>query len=220
MLKYQFLTIKHPEDELVGLLKKMKEATKGAFLYQKTLALDYAKNIFMTVDHVGCFKTRRTTLAESSVWVIIIGNELKVTNITPSSVSSLGIIEYNQILKAFFYDFIVKFIDETWTDSVSISGKRITLSDMLSTETYNALLKWESSCNKGMPISHPFDRERWMDFVSLLHKDGTELSVSDFAQWLSEDRKWPVAYNDQIFKLENYLEYSLDLLDRYDGTDI
>ena len=220
MLKYQFLTIKHPEDDLVNLLKQMKGVTKGAFLYQKALASEYAKNIFMEEDHVGCFKTRRTSLAESSVWVVITGDEFKVTNITPSTVSSLGVVEYNQILRAFFDDFIAKFLDESWSGCVSISGECITLSDILSEETYKALVKWEVGCNKTAPISHPYDRDLWMDFVTLLHKDGTELSVSDFGQWLSEERKWPVAYNNQILELEIYLEYSLDLLDRYDGTEL
>ena len=220
MLKYQFLRIRHPENELVNLLRQMKEADKGPFKYQKTLAVDYAKNIFVPEDHVGCFKTRRTTLAESSVWVLITGDELKVTNITPAAVSSLGIAEYNLILSAFFNDFITKFIDESWDECVSISGEKVSMSDLLSEETYKALTKWEASCNKTMPISHPFDRERWMDFVSLLHKDGTGFNISDLGQWLTEDKKWPSVYNDKIYELEIYLEYSLDLLDRYDGIEL
>lgn len=220
MLKYQYLTIRHPENELVNLLRQMKEVTRGAFIYQKTFSSEYAKNIFKSEDHVGCFKTRRTTLAESSVWVVITGDELKVTNITPSVVSSLGIIEYNLILNAFFNDFIVKFIDETWIEDVFISGERTSLSDILSVETYQALTRWEATCNKSMPISHPDDRERWMEFVSLLHNDGNKLSVTDFGQWLAEDKKWPTAYNDKINELEIYLEYSLDLLDHYDAINV
>ena len=220
MLKYQFLTITHPEEELVDLLRKMKEAKKGAFLYQKSLASDYAKNIFVEEDHVGCFKTRRASLAESSVWVVITGNELKVTNITPSVVSRLGITEYNVILRAFFTDFIAKFIDESWSGSVAISGEKVTMADMLTKETYEALMCWESSCNKTSPISHPQDKMNWMKFVTLLHKEGTDLSLSDFSQWLSEDKNWPSAYNSQVFDLELNLEYSLELLDYYDGTDL
>lgn len=220
MLKYQFLTITHPEDDLVELLKKMKEAKKGAFLFQKSLASDYAKNIFVKEDHVGCFKTRRASLAESSVWVVISDNELSVTNITPSVVSRLGITEYNIILRAFYTDFIAQFLDETWSESVSISGEKIAMSDILTKETFEALIRWESSCNKSSPITHPLDKKNWMAFVALLHKDGTDLSVSDFSQWLSEDRKWPSGYNSQVFDLELNLEYSLDLLDFYDGIDL
>lgn len=84
MLKYQFLTITHPERELIELLREMKESNLGIFQYQKKLALDYSRNIFASEDHVGCFKTRRITLTEASVWVVITGQELKVINITPT----------------------------------------------------------------------------------------------------------------------------------------
>lgn len=170
MLRFQYLTIPHPEEELVALLRKMKEATKGAFLYQKSLAAEYAKNLFKKEDYVGCFKTRRTSLSESSVWVVITGEELRVTNITPTAVASLGITEYNLILNAFFHDFVAKFIDESWDGCVSISGERVSLSDILSENTYRALTIWEASCNKETPISHPMDQKNWMDFVISLQK--------------------------------------------------
>ena len=102
MLRFQYLTITHPEAELVALLRKMKGAKRGTFLYQKTLATEYARNLFKSEDYVGCFKTRRTSLSESSVWVVITGDELRVTNITPSAIASLGITEYNLILNAFY----------------------------------------------------------------------------------------------------------------------
>ena len=69
-------------------------------------------------------------------------------------------------------------------------------------------------------MSHPMDQRNWMDFVTSLHRDGTELNVSDFGQWLYEDKRWPSAYNTQIVDLEANLEYSIDLLKYYDGTDI
>lgn len=220
MLRFQYLTITHPEAELVALLQKMKETTKGVFLYQKTLAVEYAKNLFKKEDYVGCFKTRRTSLSESSVWVVINGEEMRVTNITPTAVASLGITEYNLILNAFFHDFVAKFIDESWAGCVSISGERVSLSDILSEKTYKALTIWEADCDKEAPISHPMDQKNWIDFVTSLHRDGTELTVSDFGQWLYEEKKWPTAYSSQIVDLETNLEYSLDLLKHYDGPNL
>ena len=220
MLKYQYLSIIHPEKELIELLRKMKEPNQGVFQYQKKLASDYAKNIFASEDHVGCFKTRRTSLAEASVWVVISGQELKVTNITPTVVGFLGITQYNIILNSFFHDFIAKFIDETWEGCISISGENISFSDMLSDATYKALESWVSLCNKDNPFIHPLDLERWMKFVTLLHKDEVDFSTEDFAQWLSEEKKWPVSLNMQIMNLAERLRYSLDLLNYYDGTKI
>jgi len=220
MLKYQHLTITHPEEELIILLQKMKESDLAIFQYQKKLASDYAKNIFAPEDHVGCFKTRRATLAEASVWIVIIGEELKVTNITPNTVSSLGITQYNMILNAFFNDFVAKFLDESWAKCISISGEVISLSDILSEEVYNALEIWEATCNKTSPLAHPDDLECWMKFITLLHKSKIELSVEDFSQWLSEDKKWPQGFSTQISELEESLKYSLELLNYYDGTNI
>ena len=218
MYKYQFLTITHPEEELVALLEKMKDSKQGTFLFQKKLSMDYANNIFAPINHVGCFKTRRTSLSEASVWVVITGKELKVTNITPNTVGSLGITLYNIILQSFFHDFIANFIDKTWEGSISISGEKISISDFLPSEIYTALENWESLCNKDNPISHPQDLERWMKFVILVHKEDIDLSIEDFSQWLSEDKKWPTHLNKQICELEENLEYSLDLLRYYDGT--
>lgn len=83
---------------------------------------------------------------------------------------------------------------------------------MLSAETDNALETWESQCNKTSPFAHPMDRERWMNFITFLHKDEIELSIDDFSQWLSEDKKWPIGLNMQINELTESLEYSLELL--------
>ena len=116
------------------------------------------------------------------------------------------------ILNALFHDFVAKFINGTWAGSVSISGEVTSLSDVLSGETYNALETWESQYNKTSPFAYPMDRERWMNFITLLHKDEIELSIDDFSQWLSEDKKWSIGLNMQINELTESLEYSLELL--------
>lgn len=217
MRKYQFLSIRHPEEDLVELLNKLKSTSKGVFSYQSQKSQEYADNIFMDISHVGCFKTRRSSLAASTVWVIIDGEELKVTNITPSEIYELGISAYNSILSSFFHDFVAQYLDESWGDSVSISGEYISIKDLMSPEAYSALVKWESACNKAAPISHPRDYERWMEFVCQLYKGGINLSIEDFSSWLSEDAGWPTAYNDSIIEMECKLEYSIDLLKAYDN---
>ena len=124
------------------------------------------------------------------------------------------------ILNAFFNDFVAKFLDESWAKCISISGEVISLSDILSEEVYNALEIWEATCNKTSPLAHPDDLECWMKFITLLHKSKIELSVEDFSQWLSEDKKWPQGFSTQISELEESLKYSLELLNYYDGTNI
>ena len=219
MKKFRTLTIKAPQENLVALLNTLKKQEKGVFTYKRNKSNEYARNIFHSEDTVGCFTTGRKTLAKASVWVVITNGELKVTNITQSEVSSLGAVKYNEVLMSFFNDFLAKHLCDDIRNCVSISDEEASLSDILTHDTYLALQKWESSCNHSSPITNELDRNLWFDFIGKLHHDGTELSLSDFAQWLQEDCKWPSGYTDIIYDLQLYLEYSLDLLKHYDGND-
>lgn len=219
MKKFRTLTITASQDKLVTLLDSLKKQEKGVFIYKRNKSNEYARNIFHSEDTVGCFTTERRSLAKASVWVVITNGELKVTNITPSEVSSLGTVKYNEVLLSFFNDFMSKHMTEELNNLVSISGEEASLADILHPETYLALQKWERCCNHSSPITNEYDRNLWFDFIGKLHHDGTDLSLSDFAQWLQEDCKWPSGYTDIIYDLQLNLEYSLDLLRHYDGND-
>lgn len=219
MKKFQQLIIRHSHDALVELLDTLKKQDKGVFTFKRNKSNEYARNIFHTEDTVGCFSTERKTLAKASVWVVITNDELKVTNITPNEVGSLGVVKYNEILLCFFNDFVAKKMSEDLRNSVVITGEEASLADVLSHDTYEALQKWERCCNHSSPVTNDLDRRLWFEFVGKLHNDGTDLSLSDFAQWLEEDCKWPSGYTDIIYDLQLQLEYSLDLLKHYDGND-
>lgn len=219
MKKFRTLTITAPQNKLVELLDSLKKLDKGVFSYKRNKSNEYARNIFHSDETVGCFSTERKTLAKSSVWVVITNDELKVTNITPTEVSSLGTVKYNEVLLTFFNDFMAKCLSEDLHNCVAISGEDASLSDILSPDTYIALQKWERCCNHSSPITNELDRNLWFEFIGKLHQDGTDLSLSDFAQWLQEDCKWPSGYTDIIYDLQLQLEYSLDLLKHYDGND-
>lgn len=218
MRKYQQLTIVHAKDQLIELLNELKSA-KGIFSYKRNKSIEYAKNIFHTEDTVGCFYTDRVTLNKSTVWVVITGDEMKVTNITPGTVSSLGIVRYNMVLNTFFHDFLKKYLDNTWESSVSMTGEYVTLADMMSLETYQALERWERNCNRVSPNINESDERLWFEFVRLLHNENVDLNVEDFAQWLTEDRGWHSELSDVIADLELKLEYSLSLLSYYDANN-
>lgn len=218
MRRFQELVIEHNEEELVRLLNKLKEDKKSPFEYRTIISNGFARSTFIKPDHVGLFKSSRKSQFESMVWVVIKGNTLKVVNIVPSTRSTLGIEQYNSILTSFVEEFIRKHIDENWNDRIHITGEMVDIRTLLSPRCYDALMSWEGTCNKSAPISHPQDEQRWLLFVSYLHKDKDQCNfdLSDFTQWLSEDQHWPSGYNEQIYELQVNLEYSLTLLDYYD----
>lgn len=219
MKKFRTLTITAPQENLVALLNTLKKQEKGVFIYKRNKSNEYARNIFHSEDTVGCFTTERKTLAKASVWVVITNGVLKVTNITLSGVGSLDTVKYNEVLFSFFNNFMAKHLSDDLRNDVSISDEEASLSDILTHDTYLALQKWERSCNHTSPITNELDRKLWFEFIGKLHHDGTDLSRSDFAQWLQEDCMWPSVYTEIISDLQFYLEYSLDLLKYYDGND-
>lgn len=210
MKKFMTLKIHKSQKCLIELLSTLKSCEKSVYVYQKKLTEDYAKNIFVDVNNVACFKTKRKSLFESCVWLLVSNDTLIVTNITSSSNYQLGITNYNFILMSFFRDFISLYLDNTF--QVEISGEEILLQDMLNEETFHFLNIWEHSCNKETPISHPNDYQNWMNFVVSAYKNKCELSPEDLSQWLSEDKHWPQMFNNQISEIVSLYEYGIDIL--------
>lgn len=218
MKKFQKLTIARPQQELIAMLNELKK-TKGIFVYRRNKSVEYARNIFRKEDLVACFATERKSYSKSSVWVVISNDEMTVTNITPGEISSLGVVQYNEILNAFLNDFIKKHMDPSWNNSIKITKEEISLSECLSADTFAALEKWERCCNHTSPIVNDMDQKLWFDFICLLHKNEEELPLEDFRKWLMEDCGWDCCLEDIISDLELKIEYSLDLLKHYDGNN-
>lgn len=217
MKKFKQLIIRRSHEELVSLLNNLKSC-EGIFAYKRNKSLEYARNIFHTEETVACFATERNTLAKASVWVVVTNDELKVTNITPNESGSLGIVAYNIVLDS-FRDFLINCLDESWSNSILITEEEVAMSEILTHGTFEALQRWERTCNHVSPIMNEQDRQLWFEFICLLHRDETDLNMEDFSQWLSEDCRWPNELNDIIYELALRLEYSLDLLRHCDGND-
>lgn len=211
MKKFKTLKIHQSQECLTELLNTLRLSKKTSYTYQKKLTEDYAKNIFVDVNKVACFKTKRKSLFESCVWLLVSSDTLIVTNITSSINHQLGITNYNFILMSFFNDFISPYLDDTF--QVEISGEEISLQEMLNEETFKFLNIWERTCNKETPVSHPIDYQNWMNFVVSAYKHKCELSPDDLSQWLSEDKHWPQMFNKQISEIVSLYEYGIDILE-------
>lgn len=210
MKKFITLEIANSGVKLINLLAVLKESHNSIFSYQKKLTEDYAKNIFVNIENVACFKAKRKSLFESNIWLLVNNGVLTITNITSAEKPQLGIVDYNFVLNSFLNDFIIPNIDETF--SVNVSVEEQLLQNILDTETFEKLDLWERLCNKDMPIAHPLDYKRWIDFVITAHNNNCELSSQDLCQWLIEDRHWSHLYNDKITELSYLYEYGIDIL--------
>ncbi len=143
-------------------------------------------------------------------------NGLRVSNIIPKTISFLEMEQYNSVLRHFYEDVIQHTIPEQY---VVITKEENSMQDLISASAYRALVKWEDLCNKNSPTTHPNDRERWMDFICELYINDDHLSLSDFRNWLIEDKGWYYDPNDDsdkvLLNLELDLEFGLDLIAHY-----
>lgn len=214
MRKYIQLHITHPERQrLIDLLGEIKQYNNTAFKLNRFETENYAKNTFKSINEVACFKTERKSLYESKVWLYIGSEGLVVANITSDINNNLGIVNYNIILNTFFQEMVAPNLQREY--NCNLTGEYVSMRDYLPDEVYNKLNAWQGTCNKSMPIAHPLDYERWLDFVvSYYNNHNQELTPDDLEQWLIEDCNWPQAYNDEIFKMAVKFEYSIDLLNK------
>lgn len=201
------------EQKIVGLLSKLKQLERKTFSYQKKLSESYAENVFLDILHSAVFKTKRKSLFESCVWVYVSKGVLRIANITSPTVSNLGVVNYNIILKSFYNDFVSNCITKDF--NVQLTGEEISIKEILNADTWQKLSTWEATCNKESPTSNPQDRDAWMDFVIALCQHEDKLTSSDLQQWLQEDKGWPMFYTQKIEELGWLLDYSVELLKRH-----
>lgn len=212
MKKFIELSIKGDKNEMASFVEKLKNYSSDAFIFKEmredniirsSISLEFSAK--KTID----FKSR----------VILTWNEdtLRICNIIPKTVSFLEIEQYNSVLRHFFEDVVSRLVPRTL--SVDISKEENAMQDLISAPAYKALVLWEESCNKSAPTSHPNDRNRWLDFISELYINGDQLSLSDFRNWLIEDKGWYYDVDDDedrtFLDLELDIEFGLDLLGYY-----
>lgn len=217
MRKFTELVIESDEKNLIQLLEHLKTANSKQFIFEKKLSEEYAQNIFVNDNQVACFRTTQKKHFDSKIWIVANNAQFRITNIVSNTISELGITRYNQVMYDFFHDFVSKFLDKRY--NVYYSGEIVDMSELISKSAYDALIKWESVCNKSNPIGHPSDEKLWFEFIKQIVKNNDKLASSDLEKWLVEDKNWSFSFlNEEISKLIAYYEYSIDLLIYYDNS--
>lgn len=212
MKKYIELKITGADDAMAAFVERLKKFSSDAFKFTGVREDDVLRDGYYVE-----FKAIRTL--DYKARVIMIWNEhgLRICNIIPQTVSFLEVVQYNSVLRHFYEDVVCR--TNTHSLHVVITKEENSMQDLISAPAYHALVLWEELCDKNSPTSHPNDRERWLDFISELYINGDQLSLSDFRNWLIEDRGWYYDVNDEddrsFLDLELELEFGLDIIAHY-----
>jgi hypothetical protein len=159
-----------------------------------------------------CFNRDRKDGLDSRLWIAERDEgTLYISNIVPSEISQLKTDDYNKVLLE-FYDHGIKKLTENLGGSVELTSDIYSLEDLIGNDGARCLRVFSSAANKSTGSTHPRDRERWFEFITLIHKSKKTISPADIQKFLIEDG-WT---EDFSFELACEFEYSLNLLEYYE----
>jgi hypothetical protein len=95
------------------------------------------------------------------------------------------------------------------------AGSTEQIEDKLSQSAFDALTRFSALANKSTGASHPYDRQRWFDFVIQAHLESSDLDSDFLERWLIESEDWP---QDQASDLAIEYDRSRALLARFAET--
>lgn len=140
-------------------------------------------------------------------------DEYKVVNIVPADVGSLGITNYNAILR----DFSLRVAEPAARNGafeVELSTPYESMEDWVDKDVALALERFSRQANKSTGNSHPRDKDRWCAFLITAHKSARKLDSEMLMRWLIELEGWPA---DTAQGLAIDYEFGLELLSHYDN---
>lgn len=111
-----------------------------------------------------------------------------VPNIVPRERGRLTYDEYNAILTEFM-KFVLPVANEMGLSTKTTKDQQ-TLEDWISPACAEKLRRFSAAANKSTGSSHPYDEERWFDFIVEVVNSGDPLDGSRVGRWLVEEGKW------------------------------
>jgi hypothetical protein len=141
-------------------------------------------------------------------------DELNVPNIVPAKSGRLLHGEYNRILQEFYEKFVKDAARKTGVHP-DLGKDSLQLEDVLSKGCAESLRRFSRLANKSTGSAHPFDNERWEEFLISAHLEGSMLDAHTLERWLVEEEEWPA---DTASELAIEYEAGMSLLKAYDAT--
>ena len=208
---FKKLTVKVPHDEVANFVVNLTSMLNNGWRRDEEKEMTMKPAIAPSRYYIFiCVK--KTAWREAALFLIDHGNGiLSVANIVPHEVSELSMDEYNAILHEFNVSFITPLALEksyTVTETPDITS----LEKMICKQTDEALKDFSMGANKSTGSAHPYDKERWYDFVISAYTNRDNLSSHMLERWLTEEEGWPA---EEVIDLIIEYEQELGLLKRY-----
>lgn len=160
-----------------------------------------------------CFNRAQKDGLDSKLWIAERDKgTLYISNIVPSEINQLKTDDYNKVLLE-FYSYGIKELAENLGGSVELTSDIYSIEDLIGNDGARCLRVFSSAANKSTGSTHPCDRERWFEFITLIHKSEKSINPEEIQKFLMEDG-WT---EDFSFELACEFEYSLNLLEYYEG---
>lgn len=144
------------------------------------------------------------------------GTTLNVVNIIPLKKNELDVVEYNQILMAFYNDIMKPFSD----DNHQIVVKPPTSDEfdpiqVISPDALDKLKKFHDCSNRATGATDPRDKRLWLDFLHQTVADGKMFDTDVLYRFLQDEDYWgDEAWDEEVAsKLSEEYEQGCEVLE-------
>lgn len=217
MKTYRELYFKGTPTQLLKFVEIFKNYKKGDWITEKQ---NERWKDYLFFDYTG-------ELVDKARVSIFIGDniengELKVGNIVPLEKNQLTINEYNDVLLQFYNDVIVPY--KATDTEIIISQPSDDIFDPTTVITETALKKLKQFCsaaNKSTGSSHPYDQERWFDFICQTVDDDKMIDYTTLANFLQDNSYWGEKEEDFIGVIGSFAwdeEHAFELASEYESA--
>ncbi len=216
MEAFQKLRISPPENEKNAFFKELKAViAKSNWVLREDLISNYKKNTFTGDKDILCIESEKFLFDEEMIqgllWIWDYSGYYEVFNIIPIGKNRFEKKEYNYILNK-FNEQIVQGLAKKYDANVQLTKSERLLIDAIGKDAYGALNKFSVAANKSTGHSHPYDFERWCEFLFIVFRNDIEIDTDELIGWF-EENGWT---NEMATQLVLDFEYSINLLERYE----
>ena len=117
--------------------------------------------------------------------------EIRVGNIVPMKKNELSVDEYNKVLLKFYYVIVNLYKDSNLELDISqLTDDIFNPATIISKEALRKLELFCNSANKSTGSTHPYDQERWFDFICQTVDDNKVFDYDTLANFLKDKDYW------------------------------
>ena len=126
---------------------------------------------------------------ESDIWY--------VPNIVPVPTYQLSFDEYNSIIEEFCTEFVIPNARQFGV-TFDLTEPLRQPEDWISCDAAQKLRNFSATANRLVGAGLSKDREKWLDFVLTVYRDGRQLDPEDLKRYLVEDEGWAEEVADRL----------------------